>query len=89
MSARSIWHSTRPGPRSASNIVKFRGEKEKHTPVNVGDIIVFAKLSTELKAGSSPLRIARVRSLDLKRGQMVEFEPSHSSTRPSQARTAR
>ena len=30
----------------------------------MGDIVIFAKLPTEMKAGSSPLRIARVRSVE-------------------------
>ena len=40
-----------------------RAEDKIVTPVNKGDIVIFPKLSTELKPGTSPLRIARVRSV--------------------------
>merc|ERR1712049_57992 len=40
-----------------------RAEDKIVTPVNKGDIVIFPKLTTELKPGTSPLRIARVRSV--------------------------
>ena len=41
-----------------------RGEEEKRTLVNIGNIIVYAKLTNERKAGTSPLWFARVRSIE-------------------------
>ena len=41
-----------------------RAEDKIVTPVNKGDIVISPKLSTELKPGTSPLRIARVRSVE-------------------------
>ena len=38
-------------------------KKEEKMPVSVGDIVVFAKLSYKMKAGSSPLRVAKVSSI--------------------------
>ena len=41
-----------------------RAEDKIVTPVSEGDIVIFPKLSTQLKPGTSPLRIARVKSVE-------------------------
>ena len=58
------FHRTWTQVRISQFVNGRRAEKEKHTPINVGDVIIFAKLPTEMKAGSSPLRIARVRAVE-------------------------
>ena len=58
------FHRTWTQVRISQFVNGRRAEKEKDTPINVGDIVIFAKLPTEMKAGSSPLRIARVRSVE-------------------------
>ena len=62
-----------------------RGEKEKIIDVSIGDIVVYKKLSTEMKPGSSPLRFARVKAIEegsigRVRSLELEYKPKPSKT---------
>ena len=51
----------------------------------MGDIVIFAKLATEMKPGSSPLRVARVRSLEAGSDGRVRSATLEYKTKPSKS----
>ena len=86
------FHKTWTQVRISQFVNGRRAEEEKDMPINVGDIVIFAKQNTEMKAGSSPLRIARVRaiepgSLGRKRAVTLEYKTKPSKTYQTTIRT--